>query len=343
MAKNRMAKLRARLTDPFEMRKAAFDAAIESIKEDDPIRYVIETMKPIVRGYTDATFEEGNRVKTQLNRTLNFGESKAEFRYQGSVTNDTHIKIYSDLDLLVINTDFESIEPPQKPARPYKGDPLAELKQLRAECTKILKKEFPTATVDSDGGKCVSIRGGSLRRKIDVVIANWWNTVEYQRYASEILRGVKVLDAYLQKRIANMPFYHNDLIDQRDKEFNGNLRRVSRYLKSEKYDAESGVNISSYDIVSIAWNMPDSYLVGEKGKELALAQNARTYLRFLLNNDAVRNSLAVPNGMRKVFGEGGATKSGLLALYTEVNDGLTEVEASLAKTYRRIQDARVAY
>jgi hypothetical protein len=100
---------------------------------------------------------------------------------------------------------------------------------------------------------------------------------------------------------------------------------------------------SSYDIVSIAWNMPDSYLVGEKGKELALAQNARTYLRFLLNNDTVRNSLTVPNGMRKVFGEGGAAKSGLLALYTEVNDGLTEVEASLAKTYRRIQDARVVY
>ena len=89
--------------------------------------------------------------------------------------------------------------------------------------------------------------------------------------------------------------------------------------------------------------MPDSYLVGEKGQELALAQNARTYLRFLISNDTVRNSLTVPNGMRKVFGEGGATKLGLSALYTEVNDGLSEVEASLAKTCRRIQDARVAY
>jgi hypothetical protein len=77
--------------------------------------------------------------------------------------------------------------------------------------------------------------------------------------------------------------------------------------------------------------MPDSYLVGEKGRELALAQNARTYLHVLLNNDTVRHSLTVPNGMRKVFGEGGATKLGLSALYTEVNDGLTEVEAFACK------------
>jgi hypothetical protein len=343
MAKNRMAKLRERHSDPFATRKVAFDAAIESINEDDPIRYVIETMKSIPKSYTEATFEEGERVKVQLDETLNFGGSKAEFRYQGSVTNDTHIKFYSDVDLLVIDTDFVSIEPPKKPASPYKRDPLAELKQLRADCTAILKKEFPAAKIDTDGGKCVSISGGSLHRTIDVVIANWWNTVEYQRSASEIVRGVKVFDAFELERIANKPFFHNELVDKRDKQFNGNLRRVCRYLKSEKYDAELGVSISSYDIVSIAWNMPDSYLVGEKGKELALAQNARTYLRFLLNNDTVRNSLTVPNGMRKVFGEGGAAKSGLLALYTEVNDGLTEVEASLAKTYRRIQDARVVY
>jgi hypothetical protein len=246
MAKNRMAKLRERHSDPFATRKLAFDAAIESIKEDDPIRYVIETMKSIPKSYTQATFEEGERVKVQLDETLNFGGSKAEFRYQGSVTNDTHIKFYSDVDLLVIDTDFVSIEPPKKPASSYKRDPLAELKQLRADCTAILKKEFPAAKIDTDGGKCVSISGGSLHRKIDVVIANWWNTVEYQRSASEIVRGVKVFDAFELERIANKPFFHNELVDKRDKQFNGNLRRVCRYLKSEKYDAELGVSISSY-------------------------------------------------------------------------------------------------
>jgi hypothetical protein len=343
MAKDRIAKLRARRTDPHEFRKMAFDEAIERIKEDDSIRYVVETMTPIEKSYTDATFEEGDRVKNQLNKVLNAGDAKAVFRYQGSVSNDTHIKLYSDLDLLVINTDFESIEPPGKPDSPYSGDALAELKQLRTDCANVLKREFPAAKVDTDGGKCVAISGGSLRRKIDVVIANWWNTVEYQKLASEVLRGVRVFDATLLQRHNNKPFFHNHNIAERDDKFNGNLRKVCRYLKSEKYDTDSDINISSYDIVSIAWNMPDSYLIGEKGKELALAQSARVYLRFLLDNDTARNSLSVPNATRKIFGEGGADKSGLLALYKEVNNTLTEVEGSLTKTYRKIQEARVTY
>jgi hypothetical protein len=167
--------------------------------------------------------------------------------------------------------------------------------------------------------------------------------VEYQKYASEVVRGVKVFDATLLERHQNKPFLHNHNIAERDDKFNGNLRKVCRYLKSEKYDAGLDVNISSYDIVSIVWNMPDSYLIGDKGKELALAHNAREYLRFLLGNDTVRNSLSVPNATRKVFGEGGADKSGLFALYKEVNDTLSEVEASLAKTHRKIQEARVTY
>jgi len=343
MAKNRIEKLRARRTDPYEIRKLAFDEAIEKIKEDDSIKYVMETMTPIEKSYTDATYEEGNRVKNQLSKVLNFGGTKAEFRYQGSVTNDTHIRIYSDLDLLVIDTDFATVEPPGKVSFLYSGDPLAELKKLRADCTAVLRDAFPLAKVNADGGKCLSISGGSLRRKIDVVIANWWDTVEYQNCRNEVLRGVKVFDATLLKRHENKPFYHNLLVDQRDKQFNGNLRKVCRYLKSEKYDADSGVSISSYDIVSIAWNMPDSYLTGDKGTELALAQNAREFLHFLLNNDSARSSLLVPNAMRRVFGEGGASREGLAALYTEVNATLTEIEASLAKTYRRVQDARVAF
>jgi len=343
MAKNRIEKLRARRTDPYDIRKVAFDEAIAKIKEDDPIKYVVETMTPIEKDYTDATFAEGDRIKNQLDKSLNYSAQNAEFDYQGSVTNDTHVKLYSDLDLLVIDTDFESIEPPAKAEFPYQGNPLAELKKLRADCTAILKKEFPAATVDADGAKCISIRGGSLRRKIDVVIANWWNTVAYQRHSMKMFRGVKVLDTSVPTRHENKPFYHNFKVDQRDQECRGNLRKVCRYLKSEKYDADSDVDISSYDIVSIAWNMPDSYLTPDKGMELALTQNARQYLGSLITNESARNALSVPNGMRKVFGEGGATLAGLASLYLEVSATLKEVEASLTKTYRKIQDARVNY
>jgi hypothetical protein len=343
MAANRMAKLRARRTDPFIKAARAFDEAITAIREDDAIKYVIETMRPIDSEYTESTIAEGDRIKNQLNSGLNSYQSQADFRYQGSVTNDTHVRVHSDLDLLVIDKDFERVQPPGRVDSPYSGDPLAELKRLRAECVVILRREFPKVFVDSSPGKCIALSGGSLRREIDVVVANWWNTVEYQQYSIERLRGIEVFDANALLRIENKPFHHNYEVDLRDNAVNGSLRKMSRFLKSLKYDADPQLGISSYDIVSIAWNMPDEFLAANKGQELQLVSNARTYLKFLIANDDYRNSLMVPNGMRKVFVSEGATKSQLVALFTEVDELTKEIESALAKGYRKIQDATVAY
>jgi hypothetical protein len=321
----------------------AFDEAISAIREDDSIRYLVETMKPIDREYTENTIAEGDRVKNQLNKGLNSPSAQAEFRYQGSVTNDTHVKVHSDLDLVVIDNDFVTIQPPGKVWSPYGRDPIAELKRLRGACVSILRREFPTVTVDSTPGKCVALSGGSLRREIDVVIANWWNTVEYQERAVETLRGIRILDVAASLTIGNKPFYHNFQIDQRDRAVNGNLRKVCRFLKSLKYDADPELAISSYDIVSIAWNMPNEFLAANKGQELLLASNIKTFLNFVVGNDDYRDTLMVPNATRKVFGEGGATKQQLSALLKEVNSLSTEIESTLAKSYRKMQDAPVEY
>ena len=127
-----------------------------------------------------------------------------------------------------------------------------------------------------------------------MVIGNWWNTTDYQVQASETLRGVKVFDAARISRHENKPFLHNYRVDERDLKVAGNLRRASRFLKSVKYDADAKLDISSYDIVSIAWNMPPDFLSATPGQELKLAANVRTYLRFLVENDTYRNSLRVP-------------------------------------------------
>ena len=58
----------------------AFDEAISAIREDDSIRYLVETMKPIDREYTENTIAEGDRVKNQLNKGLNSPSAQAEFR-----------------------------------------------------------------------------------------------------------------------------------------------------------------------------------------------------------------------------------------------------------------------
>jgi hypothetical protein len=89
--------------------------------------------------------------------------------------------------------------------------------------------------------------------------------------------------------------------------------------------------------------MSDADLSAEKGQELLLAVNARSYLSRLLNNEVLRNSLRVPNGMRPIFGESGASKAQLSELFAGVDELIKEIESSLAKSYRKIQEARVSY
>lgn len=86
------------------------------------------------------------------------------------------VTTFADFSVLLL-----SLEPPQPVSNTYQGDPVADLMDLRQRSIQILTRRFPEAEVDSSGAKSVSIEGGSLRRKIDVVSSNWRDTNEYAR------------------------------------------------------------------------------------------------------------------------------------------------------------------
>jgi len=243
----------------------------------------------------------------------------------------------------VLTTQFYTIEPPARPVNPYDGDPLAELNQLRESCARVLAAAYPTAVVNDSPGPSVSISGGSLRRKIDVVISNWWDTNEYQSLRKKVVRGVRVFDSKAYERIDNRPFLHNARIEERDAALAGNVRKVARLLKSVKYDADTNVDISSYDITSIAYRMPEEFMRLGHGEELALVENTRMFLRFLVDTPSYRDSLRVPNEMRPIFGGKGATVAGLSRLYQELQDLVDDINRDLARSLRKLEEARVSY
>jgi len=76
------------------------------LNESESIKYAIGSMQPIDPEYTQNTYKEGDRVKSHLNDKLPDRGINPDFRYQGSVTSDTHIKSHSDIDLLVIHDAF---------------------------------------------------------------------------------------------------------------------------------------------------------------------------------------------------------------------------------------------
>ncbi len=339
----RLDKLRSRRIDPQQVLAKASNEIYERLQEDDAVKYALGAMQPIDAEYTRNTFGESERIQNQLTAGYLRKLLKVDYEHQGSVTSDTHIKAHSDIDLLVVETRFISLEHPLQPSSPYKGDPFQDLMELRTEAEQTLRQAFPAANLDCSGSKAVSISGGSLRRKIDVVLASWLDTPEYKEGQGRHFRGVSVLDVADKTRISNKPFLHSHRIDERDRIEKGNLRKVIRLLKSLKYDADREPDFSSYDIASVAWSAPSKFWQVDSTQDLLLIDQCCKWLDYLSGNHNYALTLDVPNGTRKIFGGKGASFSGLSQLQTELHGLRVDIEKGLARSFRKLQEARIVY
>ena len=340
---DRFERLRSRRI-PLEKIAAAKLESFYRATADQDFSYLVDAMSPIDAQFTENTFAEGERVRNQLEKNFS-PEFKAEFEFQGSVTIDTHIRIHSDIDLLSLHGGFHTLDSGVQPSNLYPHQQsLEDLVSMRAEAARILKEKFPEVSVGALPGKSITLEGGSLRRKIDVVIGNWWNTEQWKQYKVKMARGVRILDSKVPTTIKNKPFWHNYEINKKDEE-TGTLRKVIRLLKTLKYDSEPELKISSYDIAAIAWNMKSDALKVRENAYMPLAKNALAELKRFIENDVVRNGLSVPNGMRKVFGGDGATLDSLKALYRELDELITRIEVgrliSFSKSASLLTESRL--
>ena len=344
----RLDKLRNRRTASAEVTKMAASITTNEVydrmaEQSEAVRYIIGSMQPIDAAYTRNTYAEGDRVKNQLQNGLENVGIYCDYEYQGSVTNDTHIRAKSDIDLLTLFTGFVTLEQPQQAVFPYQGNPTDDLVSVRNRSEVILRTRFPQAIVDASGSKALAIEGGSLRRKVDVVASNWYNTNNFDQSGLKRDRGIQILDAHRRIRLINLPFLHNFRIDNKDALTIGGMRKATRFLKSLKYDSAEGVSLSSYDIAAITHSIPDNDLIVMRGHELVLAKHCQAYLDRLVADRALRESLFVPNGTRKVFCSEGASLAKLNELRREVNQVMCDVELDLARSFRNLAEARVEY
>lgn len=335
----RLDNLNARRIDSSVENAKLLNESYRSIAQSDSVKYVIGAMQPIDPEYTKNTYAQAERVSNQLSNRL---RETCEYKYQGSVTNDTHIKAKSDIDLLVIIGKFFSLEPPQTPKSPYAGNPLQDLLDLRSDAESSLAAAFSQANLDCSGSKSITIKGGSLTRTVDVVPSNWYETNKYAETKKEIYRGVQILDTSVPARLANTPFLHNAWIEHKDNQTGGGLRKAARLMKSLKYDSES-IDLSSYDIVSLAFNMQDSSLSYPRGSELLLLSSCLDFCREVQLNDALRNSLKVPDGHRNIFADGHATENCLAQLVNELDALSSDVLRENQRSFRKLAEARVEY
>lgn len=307
---------------------------IQKAQESESMKYLKASMEEIPEAQTKVFFEQAQRVQVALETKLKEEGMLVGFDLQGSVTNNTHIKVRSDIDLLVLRGEFVTVEHPVPVTYPYQGDPLQDLKDLRSSSIRILKSHFWTADVDTTSSKCIPISGGSLKRKVDVVPCNWYDNAEYREKYDKTYRGIQVLDVDNNRRILNFPFKHNLHLDVKDYETLGRCKPLIRCLKNIVADEEK-LNVSSYDLAGLAYNLPMmSYYNLGTFWELQLLKNFYTFSKDLEQNQLAQDSLYVPNKTRKLFGQDGLQIKALKALNVEIAELIAEVEMELRRKMR---------
>lgn len=303
-------------------------------------KYTLGSMQEVEPSYTRIGLEEATRVGKQLQKGLQEKQIPIDFRLQGSVPCNIHIRGASDVDLLAIHDGFFTYEKSGVRSKagsynsPVSYTPLSALQKLRAESEKILTTAYPVANVDITGAKAINISGGSLRRPVDVVPSHWHDTADYQLSGEEYRRGIYILDKEKEERIHNLPFLHIHNIGVKDELSIRGLKKAIRLCKNVKVDAEKEgrkIALSSYDIAAFLWHADMSAFRMGVVNELAILAETQRHLDFYAVNQTEAQALIVPNGTRKIFDTAEKLRA-LTSLSVEVDDLAKEVAAEVDTT-----------
>lgn len=302
-------------------------------------RYALGAMQEVSADYTRIGLETAERVGKQLVAL----SMAVDFRLQGSVPLNVHIRGVSDVDLLTLTTGYLTYDRHGSRSlashytSPDYRSSVTVLSSLRSEAERLLKNAYPAAKVDCSKGKCIALSGGSLARPVDVVPAHWHDTADYQSSYQEHDRGVVILDKKIPASLNNMPFRHIVRVHSLDTSLLGGLKKAIRLTKNVKNDAEQADRASklpSFDIASLLYHADQDALRLGFTYELAILRETQRFLDWCYANQAAAKLLRTPDGSRIIL-DTASKIDALLAISVEMD--------TLAKEVAKEQVASLRY
>lgn len=319
----------------------------EELAESPAIKYAIGAMAAVSASSTKISVEEGERVADTLIASLAQVGIRTSKEIQGSVALDVHIEGHSDVDMLIIKEGIVLFATPKVDGSEcVSSDPRTMvniIKELRMESETKLTSRYHAADVDCSGHKSISLSGGSLRRKIDIVPACWYYSKTYQRSYEKHDKAVEIYHKGQHELIGNSPFLHKKKVDDKDLVYAGNLKKVIRLMKNvvadmPDYKKRTAKKLSSYDLTAIGYHM-EAQLECPSYLSLTLVDRLRSYLLLLSTSKSQRDRLVVPDGSRRIFNDENKVEA-LNILYSEVNDLATAISNDLVPSSFNVYDSK---
>ena len=229
---------------------------------------------------------------------------------KGSYANQTNVRLDSDVDVVVENTDLfyyrynppSAAPAPDPNSTPYSGrwdDPV----EWRAEVTSALCNRFGASEVDTSGKVALTISEVPGSRPSTDVVPSF----EYRRFdasdRSVVYQGTRVFDTE-GKSIDNYPAQQKVNGTAKDGHTSGRYKKYVRALKSaENYLVEQGTieDLPSYFMECLVYNVPNLDI--QTGGSLDDGFRATlAYLIVNLSEDTFDDSKWYePNGLKYLF------------------------------------------
>ena len=283
----------------------------------DTQKYVRMAMMAVDEEYTRKTKQAGEAAKEHLRREL----SDVDFRYQGSVMTDTHIKGTSDIDLLVLCTKFyhtdisrvrnelnnsfshsyteiANLRSYNNRFSPYQGNCYQDLRSLRLDIERIMKSHY--VICDTSKAKSVKITNQNLHRDVDVVTSCWYDSYYYVLHGEdEADRAISIFNKETNIDIGpDYPFLSISRINSKSAATNGRLKRMIRFLKNVRSDSNKVIDLTSFEINAICYDIPIQEYQDKEYKELVSLLWSRMYHLW---RDGTAEQLTSVTGNELVF------------------------------------------
>ena len=244
--------------------------------DGDLRKYIKLAMNEVDNEYTAKTIEAGKRAKAHLDAE----QIGIDYRFQGSVMTQTHIKGASDIDLLTLTNKYVStdilkmrniltndtfsysyrdrtlMKRYSDDFSHYEGNAIQDLRDLRRNDETILKKWYQYC--DTHKAKAVHIYNTDLRRDVDVVASVWYDSVGYViNDKDETYRGVAVYNKEKDlQEPPSYPFLAISNINNRSSMTGGRLKKMIRFLKNVRTDSDIKIDLTSFEINAVCYSIP---------------------------------------------------------------------------------------
>lgn len=318
------------------------------------LEYVKRSMQGVAKDYTDKSLEAGTNVKNHLKEVL----SAVDYEYQGSVMTNTHIKGNSDIDLLVLCDKFyyadnafvekqfnnalnsytlntyqvDRLRSHVANVGSYEGNSSQDLRNIRLKSEGQMKTVY--SICDTSKSKCIAITNQSLHRDVDIVVAAWHKTYEGIRDSVTKKNSIRIYDKD-QNDVGRVesPFVSIERINTKDSAVYGRLKRMIRFVKTLKYDSKDEIDLSSFEINAICYNIYVNKYSGKTFYDLVpiLAQE----FAKIITDTNYRNDIVSVDGSEYIF-RGKEGKIGPLGqMYLEIDGLLKDLNINALPSYVR--------